>query len=110
MAGEVYYDPSYSLIQMIVIVAFIGLFFVWLNSMLKGSKSHQYRHLLVDMYVVGMIRKYAVKDGINLNDEMKDFVRMIKKSNISEKGVDSVIEDELNEKIIKDSEANLEKK
>lgn len=79
---------------------------VFVNKM-EGTKSSNYRELLVDMYVVGTIKKLAKKDDIDLVKELRDFNKIEKKSNLSEKGLSYVIEEELKCKIVKSQEEKI---
>ena len=45
-------------------------------------KSKEYRELLADMYVVGMIKQFAQKDNIDLNEEMKAFAKIVRKTKL----------------------------
>ncbi len=60
-----------------------------------GSRSYRYRKELVDMYVVGKIKKYAEKDNIDLLKELKEFKKSIK----MKKDLDDTIEQRLSQRI-----------
>lgn len=70
-------------------------------------KSKKYRELITDMYVVGRIKQFAKEDNIDLNQEIIDYAKLVKKMNLSNKSLDKVIENELSEKI---AESNEKKK
>lgn len=93
---------------------FIALAFVliaiFIGIAIQKTRSRKYRETLVDMYVVGMIKKFAVEDKIDLIKELREFARIEKKAKIYEKGLDKVIEQELKEKIAKVSEEKVETK
>lgn len=80
------------------------LFIIWIVNVIY-PRSKQYRNLLTDMYVVGIIRKLAKKDEVNLVEELKEFSKIEKKAHLREKGLSYVIEDELKEKV-----ANVQEK
>ena len=108
VAGYVRYDSFDSAFASVLI--FFGAIFLIaiLLSAGRGSKSQRYRSLLTDMYVVGMVKKFADEDKIDLNKELKIFNKIQKQKGMSEKALDQVIEDELKEKIAKVTEANME--
>ena len=86
--------------SMTSVVMFIAgiLFVAWLLSHIF-TKSMKYRHMMVDLYVIGMIRKFAKEDDINLEEEMKELRRIEKIEKASERSLGWNIETELNEKI-----------
>lgn len=93
----------------VALAIFIICITIAVCSKFEGTKSKQYRELLVDMYVVGTIRKLAEKDKIDLVKELQDFNKIEKKSKLSEKGLASVIEEELKTKIAEVQEETLAK-
>lgn len=62
-------------------------------------RTNDYRKDLTNLYVAGMIRKYADKDNVDLDEEQKTFLSWKKRAIIYEKQLDNVIELELKEKI-----------
>ena len=95
------------LISFIALLVFYGLV-CWIFGNIF-PKSLQYRKLLVDMYIVGMIKKFAKEDSIDLIAELKEFSKIEKKAKLSTKDIDSVIEDNLKEKISAKSEKEIDK-
>ena len=63
-----------------------------------GSKTYRYRKELVDMYVVGKIKKYAEKDKIDLVKELKEFRKSVR----LRKDLDDSIEDKLSQQILEE--------
>lgn len=59
---------------------------------------------MVDLYVVGTIKKLATKEGIDLEEELKEFNRRKKKANLENKGLDVIIEREKASQIIDEQE------
>lgn len=108
------YDSMSQAIPGIVmgVVGLIGIIFFLciLSSAMNGTRTNQYRKKLVDMYVSGMIRKFAKEDQIDLEQEYETFVKESKKAKLSEKSLDNVVEAELSEKIINESEKKVAKK
>jgi hypothetical protein len=103
------YDPIQAMgIFLAFILAIICIVFAF--DLFKGTRSKKYRELMVDMYVVGMIKKFATEDELDLIKELKEFSIIEKKAKISTKGLSYVIEDELKEKVAKVAEEKLEKK
>jgi len=65
--------------------------------------------MLVDMYVIATIKKFAEKDGIDLKKELQEFAKIEKRAKIYQKGLDNVIEQELKEKVADVQEEKLDK-
>lgn len=76
----------------------------------KKSKSKHYRELISDMYVVGMIKKFAEDDKIDLLKELREYNLITRKEEIKEKDLDRAVEMHLNEKIVDKTESKLDKK
>ena len=95
---------------LIVIAVILGIFslFSWMGKCIN-PKSLQYRKLLVDMYIVGMVKKFAKEDDVDLIQELKDFNKIQKKKDLRDKDIDSVIEANLKEKIDVKSEKEIDK-
>jgi len=96
------------LMGLAVIILFM-VFIFGLFDFMKGTKTNQHRKKLVDMYVSGMIRKFAKDDGVDLENEYKLFVKESKKEKLYLKDLDSVVEAELSEKIVDKQERELSK-
>ncbi len=90
-------------IALLLIVAFF-------MSELATSRSRKYREFLVDLYVVGMIKKFAKKDDLDLLKEAKEYQKITRRANLRDKGLSEAIEDNLKESVAEASEKNLEKK
>jgi hypothetical protein len=108
ISGYVRYDSFDTAMASVLIFFGVILLFMLLLSAGKGSKSQRYRSLLSDMYIVGMIKKFADEDKIDLNKELKIFNKIQKQKGMSEKALDQVIEDELKEKIAKVTADNID--
>lgn len=94
---------------LIVIVAIIwGICSFLAGGIDPSPKSRKARQLMTDLYVIGTIRKFAEKDGINLQDEMKNLRQIEKWEKASRKSLDSMIETELNEQISAESQKKIE--
>jgi hypothetical protein len=95
------------LILSIGITVVLILFFVFVLEAILPTKSRKYAELLSDMFVVGTIKKLAKKEDIDLIKELQEFSRIQKKSDLSEKGLVSVVENELKEKVANVQEKDL---
>jgi len=73
--------------------------------MIVGSRSHQYKEFLADMWVVGKIKQLAEKDNVDLEAEEREFVTRRKREKLYNQSLVSVIEDEVKEQV-----AGLEEK
>ncbi len=88
----------------------IGVLFVivvFTVSTFSKSKTEIYRRLMNDLYVVGRIRQLATENGIDLDQELKDFHKGIKEIKRYEQSLDDSIEDDLKETLAED---NIKKK
>jgi len=108
VGGYIRYDSFDTAIASVLIMFGFILFILIVMSSVKPSKSQKYRSLLTDMYVVGMVKKFADEDKIDLNKELKIFNKIQKQKGMSEKALDQVIEDELKEKIAKVTADNID--
>ena len=81
----------------------IGIFIIIMENWTK-SRSRTYRELLSDLYVSGKIRQLSQNDNIDLNEEFNKFLDYQKKKKLNVQDLDKTIENELQEKIIKDFE------
>ncbi len=70
-----------------------------------GTKSNQHRKMLTNLYVAGKIRQIAKKDDIDLDEELKEMLKTIKESRKYTLPLDVTIEEDLQEKIIKEAES-----
>lgn len=82
--------------------------FSWLKHSCDKTKSGEYRSLMADMYVVGMIKKFADEDGINLMKELKEFGKIQRKKKYSKLEIDEVIAENLKEKISSKTDKQVE--
>ena len=106
-----------NLILVSVAAILMIVFICWIMGMAKktdareveNNKSKVYRSLMTDMYVVGMVKKFAKEDDVDLIQELKDFNKIQRKKNLREKDIDSVIEANLKEKIDAKSEKEIDK-
>lgn len=101
---------SYDLGKTILSMFFIILIFVMLLSAFesKSKKTKKYREAFSDLYIIGMIRKFAKEDGIDLDKEMIEIRRLEKLEKAGMKSIDQVIETELNEKISAVNQGKIE--
>ena len=111
LMNEIQMPSMFSLIIGLIITTVLLIliinFVIWFGKVIF-PKSLEYRKLLTDMYVVGMIKKFAEDDKIDLIKELKDFAKIEKKKNLSTKDIDSVIEANLKEKIEAKSSKEIE--
>jgi hypothetical protein len=102
-----------SIVACIFLVAIYCLMISWLKKTdereVENNKSKVYRSLMTDMYVVGMVKKFAKEEGVNIEDELKAFAKAEKKKDSKGKAIDNIIEDNINEKIDAKTEKELEK-
>jgi hypothetical protein len=63
------------------------------------------------MYIVGKIKQIALEDKVDLNQELKDYIRIVKKDSIvnGSKGIDDIVHMELKQKIADDFEDKKDK-
>ena len=98
-----------ALIVLVIIVGIIWGICSWFASAIDPSpKSRKARQLMTDLYVIGTIRKFADKDGIDLKEEMKTLRQIEKWEKASRKSLDNMIETELNEQISAESQKKIE--
>jgi hypothetical protein len=93
----------------IVVVCFFAAFLKAMSHRSMREKSSEYRGIMSDMYVVGMVKKFAKDDSIDLLQELKEFNKIEEKNKRKRMDVDDVIEDNLKEKINAKSEEDLKK-
>lgn len=99
------YEIATTFFSLICFFFFIAILIEYLPSVLKklcdpkGAK--EYRNLLSDMYVVGMVKKLAKKDDVDLLVELKELDKISKKGKIELRSIDRVVEEELKQKLAK---------
>jgi hypothetical protein len=102
-----------STILMALMCAFVLLFLLGIYHLysyaLSERKSYEYRKLMTDMYVVGTVKKLAGEDGINLEDEFKEFKKWDKKQKNKDKDLDATIESSIQDKVTEKKEIAIEK-
>jgi hypothetical protein len=90
----------YVLNAIIAIFALIVFFLVIMWAFNKAyPQSRRYRELLSDMYVAGKIKRIASEDQIDLNEELKEFSKILRKTDIDTNSIDQVISNKLKERI-----------
>ena len=99
-----YYDPTplLGIALLLVIVIIIAVIVI-------PSRPKRYRRELVDLYVAAKVRTIAAKENLNLTEEYESFKRWLKKQRLEEKDLDSAMEEELKEKLIKDKTEDKKK-
>ena len=85
---------AFSVSIILVFLMVYGIFFLE-----KLSRSWLYRRLFVDMFIVGIIKKFAKEEEFDLDSEIKNYLKFDKIEQLSLKSLDKVIESELNQKI-----------
>ena len=75
----------------------------------KLRPTQHYRKVLMDLFVVGKIKKFAEDDNIKLAEEEVDFNKWSKKQKLTSVDLDIVIEEEMKEKISEESLKKLKK-
>lgn len=81
----------------------IAIILLFIHSIFSGSKTRQYRRKLADMYVAGKIRQLAEKEGIKIQDELKEFILFTKHEKKFMQDLDEAIETDMKYKIVEDS-------
>jgi len=92
-------DPLGFLLGIFVIVAVIGL----LAAVFGPTKARRYRRELADLYVAAKIKEIAAKENISIPAEYECFKLWCKKKKIEDLSLDSVIAEELKDKVTEDS-------
>lgn len=87
------------LIAVLVVVVLLAMFIKCICKAFTPTPSQAYRSLMSDMYVVGMVKKFADEDGIDLVKELKAFSKIDRKQRLKSQDIDAVIADDLKEKI-----------
>ena len=105
--------PAVMAVLLPIVLSFVAIILVvWFFSWLIGMafpKSTEYRKHMADMYIVGMVKKFAKEDGVNLTEELKAFAKIERKARLRERDIDSVIADNLKEKIEAKSDKEIDK-
>ena len=83
---------------------FLGLFIgiailIYAVSIFSRSKSNRIRELSTNLYVIGMIRKIAKEDGIDLQEEYRQMLKLHKRFRIENHELDHTVEENIQEKI-----------
>jgi len=102
----------YALGGLILTIVAVSILLCLLGAVIRiisPTRSQAYRSLMSDMFVIGMIKKFAKEDDIDLVKELKEFAKIERKKKLSYKDIDSVIADNLKEKIDAKTEKELEK-
>lgn len=107
IASAIQMSAVTQLILGLAALGFILIVFSWFAGAIN-PKSKQARQLVTDLYVIGMVRKFAAADGINLEEEMKGLRRIEKWEKASRRSVDWMVETELNERIAADGEKKVD--
>ncbi len=63
-----------------ILAIVLALLFIWLVGYYKPTRSQNYRRRITDLYVAGMIRKFALKDEVDMEQEEKNFLIQSKAS------------------------------
>lgn len=79
-------------------------------SIFESRKTQKYRKYLADLYVSGVINKFAEEDSIDLEIEEQLFKRWNKRNNSISRDLDNTIEENLKEKISENNEEKINKK
>jgi hypothetical protein len=111
------YSNGYNMIPALGVLVFLLALVGIVICGLKHSQSKRYREMYANLYVTGMIKKFAGEDGIDLEKEMvsfKDFLKEVKKGERKERrepySLDDQVEEHLMEKVESKTEEKLEKK
>lgn len=83
----------------LVSLVFILMLFALINRYMGGSRTHQYRRMLTDLYVSGRIRQLAKEDSIDLVEELKHYKKVTKDNKVDVESLDNTVEAELQEKV-----------
>ncbi len=97
----------FSFMEGLVFLVIFLIVIAFLSSMIKGSRSQQHRERITDLYVIGMIRKFAGEDGINLTEEMLELKKIWKLDRMRVDRLDKTMERELQEKLSNKLEEKL---
>lgn len=114
LKGNINYTyDSFSQVVPSVIMSIAALFFIFILliiviNVFKERSTYGHRKKLLDMYVSGMIRKFAKEDDIDLEAEYKYFIKEEKREKLYRKELDVVVEKELSEKIIAQNEKKID--
>jgi uncharacterized membrane protein len=96
--------------SMIIVFGFLYALFSFFGDAINPSpKSAKARKLMTDLYVIGMIRKFAKEDGVDVEAEMKGLRQIEKWEKMKNKDFDNQVEEELKEKISAKQQKEIEK-
>lgn len=100
-------------LEIVLLLIFAGAFWGFCSfvadAVNPSPKSNKARKLMTDLYVIGMIRKFAIEDGVKLEDEMKNLRQIEKWEKMKNKDFDNQVEEELKEKISAKQQKEIEK-
>lgn len=93
-----------SLMMSVGVLIFLTLLGCGLYILFTGTKSKKYREFVSDMYVVGKIKQYAVKSGVDLEKEIEIYNKKREKERNEDRSLPYVVEGKLKEEISEDKE------
>ena len=104
--------------MLLMYIALFGIFMTiigGLNNLFRIRKSQDYRKLICDLYVSAKTKLLAKADGIDLDNEYKDFIKWDKKVNKErrnsnpERDLDNIIESEMKAKVSESINKEIDK-
>ena len=99
-----------ALVSLVIVFGFLLVFGSFIADAVNPSpKSAKARKLMTDLYVIGMIRKFAKEDGIDVEAEMKNLRQIEKWERMRRKDFDNQVEEELKENISANQQKEIEK-
>lgn len=99
-----------AIVSLVIVFGFLWGFCSFIADAVNPSpKSAKARKLMTDLYVIGMIRKFAKEDGIDVEAEMKGLRQIEKWERMRRKDFDNQVEEELKEKISAKQQKEIEK-
>ncbi len=106
--GILSYDLASQFITFLFMVSVVVAMFLFFKCILypKLRPTQYYRKVLMDLFVVGKIKKFAKDADITLAEEEVDFNKWSKKQRLTNVDLDNVIEEEIKEKISEESFKN----
>lgn len=102
-------SATVAIMGLVICIGILVAFAALVSNALSERKSYTYRKLMTDMYVVGTVKKLAGEDGINLEDEFKEFKKWDKKQKNKDKDLDATIESSIQDKVTEKNEIAIEK-
>lgn len=88
----------------------IALLIICLSLFPAKSKSNRYRERMTDLYIVGVVRKLAKEDDINLAEEEKLFIRNINEIRRYNLPLDKSIEHDIKDRVAEDINSKEERR